>query len=167
MSSSRDSNAAVRLKAVQQHLESKSTPTITLNRQEDPVRPQKYYPKPQPYEAFRPIKVNKKHLSDAQWHVTNLMQTIIVGAGISGVAAAVLLSKKIRNHTVKVYEKNSRVVSLHGNEKRRASQLTIPREVLGQSTNIQGLDAMFHHTHIVITTNSRFLVSLLNGLFQN
>ncbi len=42
----------------------------------------------------------------------NLEQTIIVGAGISGVAAAVLLSKKVRNHTVKVYEKNSRVVSL-------------------------------------------------------
>ncbi|KAF4627805.1 hypothetical protein G7Y89_g10350 [Cudoniella acicularis] len=38
-----------------------------------------------------------------------VITTIIIGTGISGIAAAVLLSKKVRNHTVKVYEKNSRV----------------------------------------------------------
>ncbi len=58
MSASQESNAAVRLKAVQQHLSSNLTSGSTANPPPEPVKPQKYYPKPQPYEAFRPVKVN-------------------------------------------------------------------------------------------------------------
>ncbi len=39
------------------------------------------------------------------------IQAIIVGAGIAGVAAAVLLQNKVPNLTYTVFEKNSRVVS--------------------------------------------------------
>ncbi|KAF8854529.1 cyclohexanone monooxygenase [Acephala macrosclerotiorum] len=92
MSEVRESSAAARLKTIQQHLSSKSPPDeVVANLNPSSTTSGKYTPSPQPYEPFRPVK------------------TIIVGTGISGVAAAVLLSKKVRNHTIKVYEKNNRV----------------------------------------------------------
>jgi protoporphyrinogen oxidase len=39
-------------------------------------------------------------------------QVIVVGAGIAGIAASVLISKKVRNVTVDVYERRSKVVSM-------------------------------------------------------
>ncbi|CZR52655.1 related to monooxigenase [Phialocephala subalpina] len=92
MSEVRESLAAERLKTIQQHLSlTSSISDVAANLNSSSITSEKYTPKAQPYEPFRPVK------------------TIIVGTGISGVAAAVLLSKKVRNHTVKVYEKNSRV----------------------------------------------------------
>ncbi|KAJ9144991.1 4-hydroxyacetophenone monooxygenase [Pleurostoma richardsiae] len=51
----------------------------------------KYFPKAVPWNAHQPVKV------------------IIVGAGIGGVATAVLLSKKVRNVTIAVYDRLGKI----------------------------------------------------------
>ncbi|KAF2832390.1 FAD/NAD(P)-binding domain-containing protein [Ophiobolus disseminans] len=51
----------------------------------------KYFPAQKPYDNSRPVKV------------------IILGAGIGGTAAALLLSKKVRNITLSVYDQNSKI----------------------------------------------------------
>ncbi|PMD31733.1 FAD/NAD(P)-binding domain-containing protein [Hyaloscypha variabilis F] len=89
MTSAQDSSAVSRLQAIQKHLSSSPDPSSTRKAADLPPG-NKYFPNQQPFDPFRPVK------------------TIIVGTGICGVAAAVLLSKKVKNHTVKVYEKNSR-----------------------------------------------------------
>ncbi|OAL48048.1 FAD/NAD(P)-binding domain-containing protein [Pyrenochaeta sp. DS3sAY3a] len=58
------------------------------------LRPEvKYFPAQKPYDNSRPIKV------------------IILGAGISGTATALLLSKKVQNLTIAVYDQNTKIVS--------------------------------------------------------
>jgi hypothetical protein len=113
MTETRDRSAVVRLNAIQQHLSNNTKPSSTGkadNFQPSPTEGQKYYPKPEPFDPFRPVKVGSPLLIHFQSESANCIQTIIVGTGICGVAAAVLLSRKVKNHTVKVYEKNSRVV---------------------------------------------------------
>jgi hypothetical protein len=58
----------------------------------DTLRPEtKYFPVQRLYDKDRPVKI------------------IIVGAGIGGTAAATLLSKKIRNVTIDVYDRYSKI----------------------------------------------------------
>ena len=66
----------------------------------------KYYPAQQPLDKDRPVKVCGKHSSSI---VINFCQAIIIGAGISGVAAALLLSKKVRNIDLAVYDRHSKI----------------------------------------------------------
>jgi hypothetical protein len=47
-----ESSAAIRLKAIQQHLSTGSKPAAST------IQNEKYSPKPQPYEPFRPVKVS-------------------------------------------------------------------------------------------------------------
>lgn len=53
----------------------------------------KYFPAQKPHNISNPVKV------------------IIVGAGIGGTVTALLLSKKIRNITLYVYDRNAKIVS--------------------------------------------------------
>lgn len=60
MTETRYTSAAVRLNAIQQHLSNNTKPTSAGkadNLQPSPIEGQKYYPKPQPFDPFRPVKV--------------------------------------------------------------------------------------------------------------
>ncbi|KAI0973585.1 hypothetical protein F4678DRAFT_405099 [Xylaria arbuscula] len=50
-----------------------------------------YFPKREPWNRHRPVKV------------------IVTGAGIGGIASAVLISHKVKNATIRVYDRNSKV----------------------------------------------------------
>ncbi|KAF4489706.1 FAD-binding monooxygenase moxY [Colletotrichum fructicola Nara gc5] len=70
--------------------EEQASPSV--NSDNEPSREStKYFPKNRPWEPFRSVKI------------------IIVGAGIGGIASAVLLSHKVKNSTIEVYERQSRV----------------------------------------------------------
>ncbi|KAF4809306.1 FAD-binding monooxygenase moxY [Colletotrichum siamense] len=70
--------------------EEQASPSV--NGDNEPSRKSaKYFPKKRPWEPFRSVKI------------------IIVGAGIGGIASAVLLSHKVKNSTIEVYERQSRV----------------------------------------------------------
>ncbi|EXJ77832.1 hypothetical protein A1O3_08991 [Capronia epimyces CBS 606.96] len=56
-----------------------------------PEKRSSYYPKSRPFDRHRPVKL------------------IIVGAGIAGISAAILIPRKVRNLSYVVYEKNKRV----------------------------------------------------------
>ena len=79
---------------------------------------------------------------------------IITGAGISGVASAVLVSKKVRNSTVTVYDKADKIVSQHlvtQNHGIHANSRS--RVVPGLGTNSLVFAVMFHPMHIVTTSS--------------
>ncbi|KAM5349261.1 hypothetical protein ACJ41O_005768 [Fusarium nematophilum] len=65
----------------------KVSPTVTVPRD----RGLCYFPSPEPWNPHRPVKV------------------IVTGAGIGGVASAVLISRKVRNATIAVYDRLDRI----------------------------------------------------------
>ncbi|KAL3292183.1 4-hydroxyacetophenone monooxygenase [Colletotrichum asianum] len=78
--------------------EEQASPSV--NSDNEPSREStKYFPENRPWEPFRSVKVLLRGI-------------IIVGAGIGGIASAVLLSHKVKNSTIEVYERQSRVVRL-------------------------------------------------------
>ncbi|KAH8597214.1 cyclohexanone monooxygenase [Bisporella sp. PMI_857] len=93
MATSQNASAADRLSSIKRHLApaSQEPHESTYTQKSRQSKQSKYYPTHKAYEPHRPVK------------------TIIIGTGIAGVATAILLSKKVRNHTIKVYEKNERV----------------------------------------------------------
>ena len=54
-----------------------------------------------------------------------IVKAIIVGAGVAGLAAAVLLPNKVQNLTYTVYERNSAVVRLYIARRKQLGQLTV------------------------------------------
>ncbi len=70
-----------------------------------------YVPEIKPFNNARPVSVSYENISCSECLTDVYFQAIIVGAGIGGIAAAVLLQNKVPNLTYTVYEKNKRVVS--------------------------------------------------------
>lgn len=73
------------------------------------LRPEvKYFPAQKPYDNNRPIKVSS--ISTNKQPSSQTPQVIILGAGISGTATALLLSKKVQNLTIDVFDQNTKIV---------------------------------------------------------
>lgn len=90
--------------------EEQASPSV--NSDNEPSREStKYFPKNRPWEPFRSVKVLLRGVEHLHV-VADSRQIIIVGAGIGGIASAVLLSQKVKNSTIEVYERQSRVVRL-------------------------------------------------------
>jgi hypothetical protein len=65
MSETQETSAVVRLKAIQQHISSDPDPSSTrkaADLQSTPIEGQKYFPKPQPFNPHRPVKVSRSLL---------------------------------------------------------------------------------------------------------
>ncbi|RWA10345.1 hypothetical protein EKO27_g4754 [Xylaria grammica] len=69
----------------------KATPTTSPVRSATELQGLCYFPKREPWNRHRPVKV------------------IITGAGIGGIACAVLISQKVRNATIRIYDRLSKV----------------------------------------------------------
>ena len=72
----------------------------------------KYFPIQEPWNTFRPTKVFSAQYPTFKTMMSlKQVQVIIIGAGIGGVASAVLISRKVPNSTITVYDKAFKIVS--------------------------------------------------------
>lgn len=70
-------------------------------------------PRDRPYNPSPPVKASQFGLIWPYFRTDPSSQLIIVGAGVAGVAASILISKKVRNLSYTVYERQDDVVSIY------------------------------------------------------
>lgn len=96
-----------------------------------------YFPKKEPWNRHRPVTVRIRIChQDSAVLLLNSSQVIVTGAGIGGIASTILISHKVRNATIRVYDRLSKVVCCFMSIKVcKAAQLTVSGE--GRNLGIQ------------------------------
>jgi hypothetical protein len=100
--------ARSRLEAIRDHLAPRAgAPTIVVEEQAELPAPDQPPEFPQTRTVFPPLELEEHPIDDVR-----PLRVIVVGAGVSGITAAVLFPAKVPKIDLVIYERNSDVVSL-------------------------------------------------------
>lgn len=137
--------AQSRLEAIHNHLGATApAPTISIEESAEVPEIENTPEFPETRTIFPPLELEDHPIDDVR-----RLRVVVVGAGVSGITAAVLLPAKVPKVDLVIYERNSDVVSaFESPSSNQKSDRLSKREVYGIQTYIPVYDAMCQHMHI-------------------